>query len=114
MSYPITVNGQSYESSRKPIRNPRVDVATDGSIRGVDEFSTPTFEFTIVHDLATSSEVSAIEACYNSAMGAGATTTFVFDGDGKTYNVIFRAFPQSDPLEGEKYFKVTTQLVGRE
>lgn len=114
MAYPTTANGQSYQSRRVPISNPRIDIATDGSVRGVDEFAAPTFDFTVIHDLVTSSEVSAIEACYTSATSAGRTTTFVYDGDGKTYSVVFKAFPQSDRLEGEEYFRVTTQLVGQE
>lgn len=112
MGYPTNIF-QSYETRRVPLQSVRVDVATDGSVRGVDEFSAPTYEFTVVHEHVTSSEVSAIEACYTSATGAGSTTAFVYDGDGATYNVIFRAFPQSDRLPGEVYFKVTTRLVGQ-
>ena len=107
MSYPAYA--QSYDSREVRLQGRQIDRATNGVAKARSFFAAEKKTWTIVHPALTSAERTALESFYASNMLT--TFSFVWNGDGATYTVMFgEQDPVYVPLPGSRW-QVTVSLV---
>lgn len=108
MAYP-TVD-QSYKSTRKAVAANKIDYAVNGTPRALNFHTNTTYNFTVIHEMTTSTEMQSIVDCYTSVMSD--SVSLVWDADNDAYTCIFKGEPDTVPIPGGLW-NVTSKLAGQ-
>jgi hypothetical protein len=99
--------GQLVGSTEEWIDDIQIDRAANGATKARAFYSAKKRRWTLKH-LLTASELSALQSFYDTYRVSA--NTFVWSGDGTTYNVLFESAPTFNRL-GSKFTEAQVRLV---
>lgn len=100
---------QEWSSTRNPVTNTKIDLATDGTVRGTSQFTETVYDFTIKHPLITTDQKNSIQTFYDT--NKNLLFQFVYDGDSLTYDLVFKNEPTVIP-RAPGYWDVMLYAIG--